>query len=57
MVFSSLEFIYLFMPPVLIGFFILRSLKLETAIIWCRIASSVGFYPWWSPPHLALLIG
>ena len=57
MVFSSLEFIYLFMPPVLIGFFILRSLKLETAIIWWLIAASVGFYAWWSPPHLALLIG
>ncbi len=57
MVFSSLEFIYLFMPPVLVGFFILRSLKLETALIWWLIAASLSFYAWWSPPHLLLLLG
>ena len=57
MVFSSLEFIYLFLPPVLLVFFILRSLRLESAIIWWLIAASVAFYMWWSPPHLLLLLG
>lgn len=57
MVFSSLEFIYLFLPPVLIGFLVLRHLKLESAIIWWLIAASVGFYAWWSPIHVLLLIG
>ena len=56
MVFSSLEFIYLFMPPVLLGFLILRSLRMEGAIIWWLIAASLAFYAWWSPLHLALLL-
>jgi len=57
MVFSSLEFIYLFLPPVLVGFLILRALRLETAIIWWLIAASLSFYAWWSPWHLLLLLG
>ncbi len=57
MVFSSLEFIYLFLPPVLIGFLVLRALRLESAIIIWLILASVAFYAWWSPPHLLLLGG
>ncbi|MCR9139245.1 MAG: MBOAT family protein [Alphaproteobacteria bacterium] len=57
MVFSSLEFIYLFLPPVLFGFYVLRALRLESAIIWWLILASVVFYAWWSPPHLLLLFG
>ncbi|MBL4908090.1 MAG: MBOAT family protein [Sneathiella sp.] len=57
MVFSSLEFIYLFMPPVLFVFFILRHLQWEKGIIWWLIASSIAFYAWWSPLHLILLLG
>lgn len=57
MVFSSFEFIYLFLPPVLIGFLVLRSLGSERGIIWWLIAASIAFYAWWSPVHLLLLIG
>jgi len=56
MVFSSLEFIYLFMPPVLLVFFMLRYFQKENAIIWWLIAASIAFYAWWSPIHLILLI-
>ncbi len=56
MVFSSLEFIYLFMPPVLLGFLALRVLRLENAIIWWLISASLAFYLWWSPVHLLLLM-
>jgi len=56
MVFSSLEFIYLFLPPVLIGFLCLRALRLETAIIWWLIMASLVFYMCWSPKHLILLL-
>ena len=56
MVFSSLEFIYLFLPPVLMGFFALRALGHETAIVWWLIAASLAFYAWWSPTHLVLLV-
>jgi len=57
MVFSSLEFIYLFMPPVLLVFYILRYAQWEKGIIWWLIASSIAFYAWWSPIHLILLLG
>ena len=56
MVFSSLEFIYLFMPPVLLGFFLFRYLRMEGAIIWWLITASFAFYAWWSPIHLLLLL-
>ncbi|MEM8837119.1 MAG: MBOAT family O-acyltransferase [Pseudomonadota bacterium] len=56
MVFSSLEFIYLFLPPVLLGFLVLRWLGTETGIIWWLIAASLAFYAWWSPIHLVLLM-
>ena len=57
MVFSSLEFIYLFLSPVLAGFYLLRAFRLENAIIWWLIVASLAFYAWWSPPHLLLLLG
>ncbi len=57
MVFSSLEFIYLFLPPVLIGFLALRAWGRESLIVWWLIAASLAFYAWWSPIHLVLLIG
>lgn len=57
MVFSSLEFIYLFLLPVLGGFLLLKHFRLETAIIWWLITASLAFYALWSPVHLILLIG
>jgi D-alanyl-lipoteichoic acid acyltransferase DltB (MBOAT superfamily) len=57
MVFSSLEFIYLFLLPVLAIFLLLRMIRHEGAIIWWLILASLGFYAWWSPPHLLLLLG
>jgi len=57
MVFSSLEFIYFFLPPVLLVFLLLRKLQMEGAIIWWLIVASLGFYAWWNPLHLVLLMG
>lgn len=56
MVFSSLEFIYLFLPPTLAGFLVLRHLGWERGVIWWLIAASLAFYAWWSPAHLLLLL-
>ncbi|WP_350335319.1 MBOAT family O-acyltransferase [Coralliovum pocilloporae] len=56
MVFSSFEFIYLFLPPVLGVFLLLRWLGTERGIIWWLIVASLAFYAWWSPVHLVLLI-
>nr|WP_319386328.1 MBOAT family O-acyltransferase [uncultured Roseibium sp.] len=57
MVFSSLEFIYLFLPPVLIGYLILRHYGWENGIIWWLILASLVFYGWWTPIYLPLLLG
>lgn len=57
MVFSSLEFMYLFLPPVLLGFLFLRHLRWENGIIWWLTLSSLAFYAWWTPVYLPLLLG
>jgi len=57
MVFSSLEFIYLFLPPVLLGYLILRHYRWENGIIWWLILASLVFYGWWTPIYLPLLLG
>lgn len=56
MLFSSLEFIYLFLPPVLLVFYTLRYLRWETGIVWWLIIASLAFYAWWSFAHLILLM-
>ncbi|MBG6158888.1 D-alanyl-lipoteichoic acid acyltransferase DltB (MBOAT superfamily) [Labrenzia sp. EL_159] len=57
MVFSSLEFIYLFLPPVLLGYLVLRHYRWENGIIWWLILASLAFYGWWTPIYLPLLLG
>ncbi|GAA0775559.1 MBOAT family protein [Roseibium denhamense] len=57
MVFSSLEFIYLFLPPVLIGYLVLRHWGWENGIIWWLTIASLVFYAWWTPVYLPLLLG
>jgi len=57
MVFSSLEFIYLFLPVTLAGFLLLRRFNSERGIIAWLIATSLLFYGWWNPWYLVLLIG
>jgi len=57
MVFSSLEFIYLFLPPVLIGYLMLRHWGWENGIIWWLTIASLVFYAWWTPVYLPLLLG
>ena len=57
MVFSSLEFIYLFLPVTLAGFLLLRHFESERGIIAWLIGASLFFYGWWNPWYLVLLIG
>jgi len=56
MVFSSLEFIYLFLFPTLGVFIVLRHLKWEKGIIYWLILTSLIFYAWWSVSYLTLLL-
>ena len=56
MIFSSFEFIYLFMPITLGGFLALRAIRSENGIINWLIACSLVFYASWNPAYLALLL-
>ncbi len=56
MVFSSLEFIYVFMPVVFAGYLVLRAMRWETGIMLWLIGASLAFYANWSVPFLTLLV-
>jgi D-alanyl-lipoteichoic acid acyltransferase DltB (MBOAT superfamily) len=54
--FNSYEFIFIFLPIVLIGyFFVLRKASLHTKMIWLVLAS-LFFYGYWTPKYLYLII-
>jgi alginate O-acetyltransferase complex protein AlgI len=56
MLFNSYEFIFLFLPITLVGFFTLSKYRLTgMATAWLAIAS-LGFYGYWNPPYLILLL-
>src|SRR5574337_1995647 len=54
MLFNSPEFIYLYLPVVLVGFFLLARTSHRIAAVWLAAASCL-FYGWWNPAYLALL--
>ena len=57
MLFNSYEFITIFLPVTLVGFFLLgRYGNSISAIVWL-ISASLFFYGWWNPIYLVLLIG
>ncbi len=55
MLFNSYAFIFVFLPVVLGGFFLLGRLAPRFATGWLFLASLV-FYGWWSPMYLLLLL-
>lgn len=56
MLFNSAIFLFVFLPLVMMGFGLaFRRLGLEAAWTWLAVAS-VGFYSWWNPAHVPLLI-
>jgi len=56
MIFSSFEFIYLFLPAVYLGFLWLRRGD-EKLVVWWLFGASAVFYAAWAPIHLPLLLG
>src|ERR1017187_4345155 len=56
MLFSSSEFIFLFLPLVLAGFLLARGLKLHDAAMLWLVGSSLFFYGWWNPKYLFLIV-
>ncbi len=57
MLFNSYEFMFLFLPVAVAGYFFLNSRKLTTAATAWLVLASLFFYSWWNVRYLALIIG
>ena len=55
MLFNSHEFLFVFLPVTLLGFYLLGRVSRQGAILWLILASLV-FYGWWRPLNI-LIIG
>lgn len=56
MLFNSLEFIFLFLPLTLVGFFNLGARShYRLALAWL-LASAIFFYSWWNPTNVIVLV-
>jgi D-alanyl-lipoteichoic acid acyltransferase DltB (MBOAT superfamily) len=55
MLFNSTEFIFLFLPVVLVGFFWIAGTSHRLAALWLAVAS-LFFYGWWNPKFVLLLL-
>ena len=56
LLFSSLIFIFGFLPVALCGFFLIGRLGRPAAAVWL-VGVSLVFYGWWNPPAVFLLLG
>lgn len=57
MLYPSYLFIFLFLPIVLTGSFLLSHLELRRGLVLWIIGASCVFYAWWYPPYLLVLLG
>src|SRR4249920_2683858 len=55
MLFNSYTFLFLFLPIVLAGAFVLARYRTSLAVAWLVLAS-LFFYGWWSWRHVPLLV-
>ncbi|WP_108668982.1 MBOAT family O-acyltransferase [Peribacillus acanthi] len=55
MIFNSFEFIFLFLPIVFIGYFLLNRLNFTLSKVWLLV-TSLFFYSWWNPKYLPLIL-
>jgi D-alanyl-lipoteichoic acid acyltransferase DltB (MBOAT superfamily) len=56
MLFSSHEFIFIFLPLVLLGYFLLNRVKIAWLSRAWLVASCLFFYGWFNPAYLVLII-
>lgn len=57
MLFNSYIFIFLFLPTVLIGFYLIGGRGHHRIAISWLVACSLFFYGWWNPAYLGLILG
>ena len=55
MLFNSYEFLFLFLPITLAGYFLIAGRRHEPSIAWL-FAASLFFYGWWNPAYVGLLV-
>ncbi len=56
MLFNSYQFIFLFLPISLLGFYLLTKYNLKkTSVLWL-VSASLFFYSWWNPSYLLLIV-
>ncbi len=55
MLFTSFEFVFLFLPATLAGFVLLRGRSYEASVLWLVLAS-LFFYAFWNAAYLWLLV-
>jgi len=57
MLFNSPEFLLLFLPIVLVGYYAFRHRRMEMAAVKFLVACSLFFYGWWEPLYVPLIVG
>lgn len=57
MLFNSYEFIFLFLPVAMAGFFLLGAARYYQAAMTWLVLASLFFYGWWNPAYLWLILG
>ena len=57
MLFNSLQFIFLFLPFTLAGYYLLIRAGLRDWIFLFLVCASLVFYAVWNPPYVLLLVG
>lgn len=55
MLFNSFEFIFVFLPIIFIGYYILNKINFTLSKIWLLVGS-LFFYSWWNPLYLPLIL-
>jgi len=54
MLFNSTEFLFVFLPVTLVGFYLLGAISRSSAIRWLILAS-LAFYAWWRPVNVLII--
>lgn len=56
MLFNSYVFIFAFLPLAFAGFLLLRRMSMPGGALTWLILASIGFYTWWNPVNLAIIL-
>jgi alginate O-acetyltransferase complex protein AlgI len=56
MLFNTIEYIFVFLPIAILGYFLLNHQHLVLAAKWWLVGSSIIFYAWWNLNNLPILL-